>query len=359
MTTESTLESFAGTLADVSAELVRTQEQYDTFALARLVPFPGYRRRHAILRRLCGIYPCQRSVPSWWHALLDELARFGVSPSLIALLREVEEPEFYGGCLLGAHAERLKEIGACSGPPRPAWTRSPRLGKILEALGQREGSEEERQCILRWYQQYQNRGAKEGQRILIISAHPWDILSMGSGRSYRTCQALDQENVSSYQRRLPSNLLDAGMLVAYIPSSLEAIRDRWTLQRMEARCILRLLFCPHLRRWVIYIDRCYGDVSLSQMLRAGIEQLLEQRGIASSGYVGSGSPASFLPVRGRLLSFPDGLWEPYLDGDALSWIDLCVHGRSYARLEGHLFIRVTPGTERSAGNALDALDVGP
>jgi hypothetical protein len=59
---------------------------------------------------------------------------------------------------------------------------------------------------------------------------------MGSGKSYRTCQALDGD--APQRQRLPTNLLDSGMLVAYIPSSPEAIQDRWTLQRMRARGIL-------------------------------------------------------------------------------------------------------------------------
>nr|BBH92272.1 hypothetical protein KTA_04710 [Thermogemmatispora argillosa] len=350
MTTDTTLASFAGTLADMPAdELAQACVRYERFSLARTVPFPGYRRRHAILRRLCGVYPCRRSIPDWWYSMLNELPSSSTDSSLIRLLEEIEEEEFYGGCLLGTRAVHFKELGNRFAP-RPAWAQSPRLARILQALGQGEMTEEARQRFLGWYQLYLNRGSKEEQRVFIVSAHAWDVLSMGSGKGYRTCQALDGD--APQCRRLPTNLLDSGMLVAYVPASLEAIQDRWTLRRMEARCILRLLFCPRFRRWIIYIDRCYGDVSLVQALREGIVQQLQQRGIAY--WWPDLSPSSledddFL-VEGPLQFFPAPFSWPYLDSWRMDWNDCRRGERIYCRLRGYLRLSMHMQAQLSGQN---------
>ncbi|MBE3568417.1 MAG: hypothetical protein IMW90_22090 [Thermogemmatispora sp.] len=346
MTTDATRETFAHTLAHMSAdELEQARARYEKFSLARTVPFPGYRRRHAILRRLCGVYPCRRSIPHWWYTMLDELVSSCSSADtpLIDLLREIGEEEFYGGCLLGTHVVDFKELGSRF-VSRPAWSRSPRLARILQAFGQKAMTDEERQRFLHLYQRYQNRGGKEEQPVFIVSAHAWDILSMGSGKSYRTCQALDGDAVQ--RRQLPANLLDSGMLVAYIPSSLEAIQDRWTLQRMQARCILRLLFCRH--RWLIYIDRCYGDTSLSDSLRKGITQLLQQHGITYwyRGLFPFSEEDDYCLAKGPLQFFPGPLFYPYLDAE-LMWHEVYQRGRTYHRLQGSLWL---PRVQRSDAN---------
>jgi hypothetical protein len=202
---------------------------------------------------------------------------------VIQALKELSAKEFFTGALLPHTQRRIQESFQQAGKI-PAWARSSRLGKLLQELWSRLPDERNQWTGL-WHGHYQNRGP--AQSLLVVSSHPWDILTMGQGLEFRTCQALD----SDWNSHLPANLQDRGMVVAYLlrlvqgdrgPCSVDELaaelaqaqQNRWAPKRMAARVILRLLRSTRNRRWGIYVDRCYGPQELVPHLLAGVRQVV-------------------------------------------------------------------------------------
>ena len=262
---------FQTSLSTVGAsDLARARKRYYSYySQADSISFPGYRPRHRILRSLCGVYPCERPLPDWWR---QELPPLLAEQELRTLLAHVTNDDFYLGRLSDQLARELKQLGQRY-DKTPPWARSPRLGKILLASLPGGASHP-------LYARYQDRGTKqhESDRAVIVSAHPWDILSMGCSRHFSTCQALDGENddAKDYNDRLPANLLDSGMAVAYVPEADDD--NRWELERMQARVILRLMRTRG-GIWGVLIDRFYGDQGLCLAMEASLESLLKRAGL--------------------------------------------------------------------------------
>jgi hypothetical protein len=95
-----------------------------------------------------------------------------------------------------------------------------------------------------------------------------------------------------------------------------------------------------LHRWIIYIDRCYSEPSLSDSLRKGITQLLQQHGITPwyKDLLPSAEEDDYFLVTGPLQCFPEPLSYPYLDAHELIWGGVYRRGQTYCRLQGSLWL---------------------
>ena len=286
-------------------DILQTAHLYDrSYSEASRYPFPGYQRRDSRLLQLCGVTPLVPLLPAWWSDVVQ------LSPEpLRSLLSHLPAEDFYRGCL----GERLVlEMESLVGSlrPRPIWARSPRLGKILLAFLPGGASHP-------LYRRYQERGSKNWLDLeLVVSAHPWDILSMGSGSGFSTCQDLFGGDLAwVFNEKLPANLLDGGMAVAYVQ---QAGGDRWASRRMQARAIVRLLRSADGRDGIL-IDRCYGDSGRREALLAQLATLLAEAGLPlwippwynTRGRVTESAGQAF-PAYGPYQDFK-GLPLPYLD----------------------------------------------
>jgi hypothetical protein len=261
-------QAFVNALREISQEdLARAERLYEsTYSQANSIPFPGYRSRHRYLLNLCGVHPLIMApqLPPWWQEILL-LAPTEVQP----VLSQLSAHDFYQGQLNKTLFAQLKETGrACTSTP--GWARSPRLGKILSSF---------LPTAHPLYKQFELRGCKLQENIqLVVSAHPWDVLTMGTSRHYATCQDITGQGEGAYQNKLlPANLLDSGMLVAYIA---DEPFDRWCIRRMQTRTILRLLWSKQTRKWGVLIDRFYGDVGQMKAMHYTLALLLQQHGLA-------------------------------------------------------------------------------
>jgi hypothetical protein len=244
------------------AQVRRRYERY--YSSAYLLPFPGYRKRHPILQQLCGVQPMAPQLPAWWNdivALMPECLR--------PLMERLPAADFYAGKLNPTLEQELRALGKQFATP-PTWARSPRLGKLLLAMLSDASHP--------LYRRYEQRGYKRWQDVqIVISAHPWDILTMGTSEHFVTCQDLfGREAAAIFNEKLPANLLDSGMVVAYVQKACE---DRWKIGRMKARIILRLL---RTRRdhYGILLDRSYGDAGLATGLITQLDALIAACGLA-------------------------------------------------------------------------------
>ena len=298
-------DAFAAGLAYPGPDDIRqTAHLYDrSYSEASRYPFPGYQRRDSRILRFCGVAPLVPLLPAWW----SDVVALAPEP-LRSLLSRLPAEDFYRGCL----GERLTlEMESLVGSLRPkqAWARSPPLGKILLTFlpGKRHPL----------YRRYQERGSKTWLNLeLVVSAHPWDILSMGSGCGFSTCQDLFGGDLAwVFNEKLPANLLDSGMAVAYVQ---QAGGDRWASKRMQARAIVRLLRSADGRDGIL-IDRCYGDPGRREALLAQLAAQFAQARLPlwippwynTRGRV-SESLGQALPAYGPYQDFK-GLPLPYLD----------------------------------------------
>ncbi|MBO0783619.1 MAG: hypothetical protein J2P37_32815, partial [Ktedonobacteraceae bacterium] len=164
--------------------------------------------------------------------------------------------------------------------------------------------------------QYEQRGCSDWERLqMVISTHPWDILTIGAGKGYRSCQHL----IDGEQREhLPANLLDQAMLVAYVT---DPTQNRWEIKRMYARIIVRLLRSE--RGWGILLDRGYGDRGYELALRTTLERHILAKGfplweasssLRSQGFQIRSAFYATGPLQ-RFLSYN----MPYLDQVGAEW----------------------------------------
>ena len=262
---------FVKGLADVSAKDLNTSRSlYSSYySQTRDWPFPGYRQRHRRLLALCGVLQLTAPpLPAWWHKIL------ALAPDEVrGVLSTMPAWDLYQGQLNPEHFAQLKER-AGDVQEKPGWARSPRLSRILASFLPGEKQHE-------LYRQFEQRGNKlKADTPLVVSAHPWDILSMGCSRHFSTCQDLTGKAEGAHYQNamLPANLLDNGMVVAYTPD--EGSSDRWDLQHMHTRTILRLLWSPGARNWGVLIDRFYGDAGQMEAIRHTLALRFAQLGLA-------------------------------------------------------------------------------
>jgi hypothetical protein len=332
MYTDTLQSSLAGTEGVDVGRVISLYQRY--YTRSHLLPFPGYRKRHPLLRMLCGIYACPPQIPNWWYyELIPQLP----DEKLRSILTRITPEDFYQGKLNPSLEGEMKSYRQTL-RPSPAWTRSPRIGCMLIASLVGGTSH-----VL--YARYLDRGMKKGpNQQVVVSAHPWDILTMGCSRHYQSCQALDGSGhkATEYNDQLPANLLDSGMLVAYIPESCEA--SRWDLRRMQTRVILRLLR-DRAGTWGILIDRFYGDLGQSLALEASLIDILSRASLQRwmpLRYYRDSCALTFdgetIGVWGPLQSFGSH-WCPYLDqgrvNEDFCWVNQPRHGRVYQRLAAY------------------------
>ncbi|MBO0789850.1 MAG: hypothetical protein J2P36_02735 [Ktedonobacteraceae bacterium] len=302
------------------AHLCHTVELYNqyygsgsSYYHAHSVPFPGYRPRHRLLRQLTGVFPLEPALPAWWK---EEVCPLIQPPELRSLLERISPADFYAGRLTGEREQQFRLL-AQERSRRPEWAQSPKLGRLLKTvLPPEEGH---------WLiSQYEQRGSSGWEPLqIMLSAHPWDVLTMGAGKSYRSCQHL----IDGGERdRLPANLLDNGMLVAYVT---DPTQNRWDVERMYARIIVRLLRSE--RGWGLLLDRGYGDPGYELALRTYL-----QRHFLAKGF--SLWEATY-PIRSQRIQFRSTFYAtgplqqfftydpPYLDQTAADWSQMIASSR--------------------------------
>jgi hypothetical protein len=327
-----------------AAELDRAAHLFQKYELANTWRFPGYRRRHRCLRQLTGVLPITPVIPPWW-----EVVPWYIDEPLRGLLLSISPDEFYQGCLTAEREEILLRLRAS----HPEWglQRSPRITRILQAM-LKEGKDHPS------YKLFVNRGTKRWKNTaLIVSVHPWDLLTFGCGKSYSSCQHLEHGDSNE---QLPANLLDSGLAVAYVANLGE---NRWQPKRMEARVLLRLLQNGQGKRGIL-IDRFYGDVGYIETMRQHLTRLIRHHGLGvwqPLHYYEHTATRSYehllsFDAYGPLQHFQD-YPTPYLDqakhrhGDLCSWIARYRHWNLYHALEAQVVEIAGSLTEKAQPDA--------
>jgi hypothetical protein len=282
-------------------------------------PFPGYQTRHRLLRQLCQVTPIKPVLPPWWSELCQVLPS-----NLAATFQSLTPEEFAEGLLTPAHHDQIK---------RQQWGRSPRLGRILsQALPQKEKHP--------LFQRFIARGTSHWQKKhMVISVHPWDIITMGSGKGYKTCLHLHH---GEWRDGLPATLRDSGLAVCYVVGPSQS---RWLVERMEARVLLRL--AKSQTHWGVVLDRFYGDGALIQAMKTALLTILAQTGLSlwiptpyetstgdlkistQQGFSVQGLPQHFGFYPLPLLNQPEAEWSINLENDTYNLEIRVVEGTAW------------------------------
>lgn len=100
-----------------------------------------------------------------------------------------------------------------------------------------------------------NRGSKKDSTYIYFSCDPWDIMRMGVGSSVSFGSCMNIVTRGCYSNKLPNNLQDSNMGVAYV----EKDSDRGKVDGIMSRMIMRVLLTPI--GYAAVFDRMYGEQS--------------------------------------------------------------------------------------------------
>lgn len=296
--------------------------------------FPHYQPRLPELSRLCGVYSIKAELPFWWQDLVQELRKRGFEESLVELFRSTTSEEFRQGQF---ELLRHKECKAKLSEEARKLVSSPRIGRfLLEQLGASHPLTVS----------FNNRGAKLQEKEFVITADPWDIVTMSiRGKSWTSCQNfIDQGG-----QEIWTNLCDPGIVIVFVRT-----RGDKTEKDMDTRVILRHVWTyrkspEETSKGGVVLDRFYGDASYVPAIQELISWLCQEYNLHLFEYAKYDSHhdlwedeigyqltkgGEILTVRGPSVNFR-GAPQPWMDN--ANWVEEKKH-RGFHRLEAKVHL---------------------